>query len=114
MLRFHHFTVGWLWTREYGSPDNPEDYKTLLSYSPYHNVVSGVQYPAILVVTGESDDRVLPLHSYKFTAAMHEVNPKTVLRVYPDLGHKEGASYEQQIEEATDFLTFLLKELVGI
>jgi prolyl oligopeptidase PreP (S9A serine peptidase family) len=65
MLRFHKFTIGWNWIADYGSSDNPEEFKALLAYSPLHNIKSGVTYPATLITTADHDDRVVPAHSFK-------------------------------------------------
>ena len=70
MLRFHKFTEGRLWVDDYGSSDNPEEFKALLAYSPYHNIKPGTCYPATLVTTADTDDRVVPGHSFKFAAAL--------------------------------------------
>jgi prolyl oligopeptidase len=70
MLRFQKFTIGAAWVDEYGSSDDPAQFKTLRAYSPLHNIKSGVCYPATLVTTADYDDRVVPSHSYKFTATM--------------------------------------------
>ncbi|HYE30320.1 MAG TPA: prolyl oligopeptidase family serine peptidase, partial [Methylomirabilota bacterium] len=72
MLRFHKFTVGWGWTSDYGSPDNPEEFKALRAYSPLHNLKPGTSYPATMVTTADHDDRVVPAHSFKFAAALQE------------------------------------------
>ncbi len=69
MLRFHKFTIGWAWTSDYGSPENPEEFKALHAYSPLHTLKPGTKYPAMLVHTADHDDRVVPAHSFKFTAA---------------------------------------------
>ncbi|MDA7516018.1 prolyl oligopeptidase family serine peptidase, partial [Akkermansiaceae bacterium] len=69
MLRFHKFTIGWAWQAEYGKPEDPEDFKNLLTYSPYHNLKPN-NYPATMVITSDHDDRVVPSHSYKFAAAL--------------------------------------------
>lgn len=111
MLRFHLFTVGWGWVTEYGSPDDPAARETLLSYSPYHQVQNGLCYPATLITTGDHDNRVVPLHSYKFAAALQAVGAPTTLRVYPDAGHGWGKSTLQRLDEATDHLSFLFHEL---
>ena len=70
MLRFHQFTIGWGWTSDYGSPDDPDDFRTLFAYSPLHNCRPGCVYPPTLVTTGDHDDRVVPGHSFKFAAAL--------------------------------------------
>ena len=72
MLRFHKFTIGHFWKSEYGDPDNEEDFKNVLSYSPLHNIQKDPScgYPAVLVLAAQNDDRVVPLHSLKFTAQL--------------------------------------------
>lgn len=114
MLRFHLFTVGWAWIPEYGSPDDPEDFATLSKYSPYHCVQESKRYPSTLIITSDHDDRVVPLHSYKFAAALQEAqagpNP-IVLRVQYNTGHGAGKPRQQIIKEATEKLVFLSKEL---
>ena len=70
MLRFHKFTEGRTWVDDYGSSDDAEQFKALLAYSPYHNIRPGTCYPATLVTTADTDDRVVPGHSFKFTAAL--------------------------------------------
>ena len=70
MLRFHLFTIGWAWTSEYGTPDDPADFAALRAYSPLHNLVAGTTYPPTLVTTGDHDDRVVPAHSFKFAAEL--------------------------------------------
>jgi prolyl oligopeptidase PreP (S9A serine peptidase family) len=70
MLRFDQFGQGAGWVGDYGVPHNPEDFKSLRAYSPYHNVRPGTRYPAILVITGDHDARVMPAHSFKFAAAL--------------------------------------------
>src|SRR5438552_6159754 len=66
MLRFHKFTIGWAWTSDYGSPDNPEEFQILHAYSPLHNIKPGVKYPPTMITTADHDDRVFPAHSFKF------------------------------------------------
>ena len=70
MLRFHLFTVGAAWASDFGLPDDPDQFEDLLAYSPLHNLRAGTSYPATLVVTGDHDDRVVPLHSHKFMATL--------------------------------------------
>ena len=69
MLRYHKFTIGWGWAVEYGSSENEEQFDYIYKYSPLHNIREGVQYPATLVTTADHDDRVVPAHSFKFTAS---------------------------------------------
>ncbi len=70
MLRFHKFTIGWDWIDDYGSTDNPEEFKALYAYSPLHNLKPGVKYPATLITTADHDDRVVPAHCFKYAAAL--------------------------------------------
>ncbi len=114
MLRFHKFTIGWAWTSDYGSPDDPEDFRALLAYSPYHNVRPGTHYPATLVYTADHDDRVVPAHSYKFAAALQHAQggPAPVLiRIDTKAGHGAGKPTSKMIEEWTDLWAFLVKNL---
>ena len=116
MLRFHKFTIGWSWVSDYGSPDNPEDFKTLFAYSPYHNIRPGMTYPATLVTTGDHDDRVVPGHSYKFAAALEAAQSGAapiLIRVDVRSGHGVGKPVSKQIDEVVDVLAFLEKVLAG-
>ena len=116
MLRFHKFTIGWGWTSDYGSPDNPEEFKALYSYSPYHNLKPGTAYPPTLVTTADHDDRVVPAHSFKFAAALQRANGgphPTLIRIETRAGHGSGKPVSKKIEEAADMLGFLFKELRG-
>lgn len=109
MLRFHHFTVGWLWKTEYGDPDDPEQYRWLRRYSPLHNVRPG-SYPAVLLNTGDHDDRVVPAHSFKFAAALQAAQraaAPVLLRTDTDAGHGGGKPVAKAIAAAADSLAFL-------
>ncbi len=114
MLRFQKFTIGWAWCSDYGSSDNPEDFKSLYAYSPYHNLKPGGHYPATLVTTGDHDDRVVPAHSFKFAARLQADNASqnpTLIRIETKAGHGAGKPTSKQIEEQTDILAFLTKVL---
>lgn len=110
MLRFPRFTVGGLWTTEYGDPANQEQYRWLRRYSPLHNV-SARRYPPVLLTTGDHDDRVVPGHSFKFAAALQAAQTATapvLLLVHRDAGHSRcGKPAAAAIAEAADMLTFL-------
>jgi len=114
MLRFHKFTIGWAWTSDYGSSENPEEFKALHAYSPLHNLKPGVSYPPTLVTTADHDDRVVPAHSFKFAARLQEVHqgPNPVLiRIESKAGHGAGKPVSKQIEERADQLAFVAKQL---
>jgi len=114
MLRFHKFTIGWAWTTEYGSPDHPEDFKTLYAYSPLHNLKPGTSYPATLITTADHDDRVVPAHSFKFAATLQAAqasNAPTLIRIETKAGHGAGKPTTKIIEEVADKWTFLVKTL---
>jgi prolyl oligopeptidase len=110
MLRFHRFTIGWGWTSDYGSPDDPDQFRTLLAYSPLHNVRPGTDYPATLVTTGDHDDRVVPGHSFKFAAALQAAqagDAPILIRIDTDAGHGMGKPVSKLIDERADVLAFL-------
>jgi prolyl oligopeptidase len=110
MMRFRDFTVGKAWESEYGSVDNPEEFKAMLAYSPLQNVKAGVNYPSTLIMTGDHDDRVFPAHSFKFAAAMQHADPQgnpILLRVALRAGHGSGKPTSKQIEEITDIYAFI-------
>ncbi|GIW79112.1 MAG: prolyl endopeptidase [Gemmatales bacterium] len=114
MLRFHKFTAGRFWVDDYGSPDNPEEFKALYAYSPYHNLKKGTSYPATLITTADTDDRVVPGHSFKFAAALQYAHkgPKPVLiRIETRAGHGAGKPTAKVIEEIADQWAFLVKNL---
>ncbi|MFL6196165.1 MAG: prolyl oligopeptidase family serine peptidase [Thermoanaerobaculia bacterium] len=114
MLRFHKFTIGWGWTSDYGSPDDPEEFKVLYAYSPYHNLKPGTPYPATLITTADHDDRVVPAHSFKFAAALQRANGgpnPTLIRIETRAGHGGGKPVSKKIEETVDELSFLYNAL---
>ncbi len=114
MLRFHKFTVGWGWVSDYGTPDNPEEFKALYAYSPLHNIKTGTRYPATLITTSDHDDRVVPAHSFKFAAAIQaaQAGEKPVLiRIETRAGHGAGKPTTKIIEETADRFAFLVANL---
>jgi prolyl oligopeptidase len=111
MLRFHKFTIGWAWVSDYGSPDNPEEFRALYAYSPYHNIKKGTKYPAVLITTADHDDRVVPLHSFKYAAALQAAqqgDAPILIRIETRAGHGAGKPTSLLIEESTDKLAFLV------
>ena len=113
MLRFHQFTIGWAWASEYGSADDAAQFKTLLAYSPLHNLKPGY-YPATLVMTADHDDRVVPAHSFKFTAALQaaqQADAPILARIESNAGHGAGKSTAMQIAEWGDMFAFMLNAM---
>lgn len=114
MLRFHKFTIGWAWTSDYGSADDPEGFKAIYAYSPLHNLKPGTCYPPTFITTADHDDRVVPSHSFKFAATLQAAqgcpNP-TLIRIETRAGHGGGKPTSKQIEEAADILAFTEKNL---
>jgi prolyl oligopeptidase len=115
MLRFQKFTIGWAWKSDYGSSENPEEFKALHAYSPYHNLKPGTRYPATLVTTSDHDDRVVPAHSFKFAARLQECQakeaPPVLIRVESSAGHGAGTALTKMIEKTADEWAFLAKSL---
>ncbi|MEH2391484.1 MAG: prolyl oligopeptidase family serine peptidase [Nostoc sp.] len=114
MLRFHKFTIGWAWTSEYGSADNPEEFPALYAYSPLQNLKPDTAYPATLITTADHDDRVVPAHSFKFAAALQEAHvgdAPTLIRIETKAGHGAGKPTAKIIEEAADKWAFLVRAL---
>jgi prolyl oligopeptidase len=110
MLRYLKFTIGSAWVREYGSSDIEEQFNFLIKYSPIHNIRKGLNYPATLVTTADHDDRVVPLHSYKYIATLQEKykdsNP-VMIRVETKAGHGMGKPTDKMIEEWADIWAFM-------
>lgn len=114
MLRFHKFTAGRFWTDDYGNADNAEEFPALWRYSPYHNLKGGTQYPATLITTADTDDRVVPGHSFKFASqlqASQSGTAPTLIRIETRAGHGAGKPTAKIIEEASDQWAFLVKTL---
>jgi prolyl oligopeptidase len=114
MLRFQRFSAGRYWTDDYGSSDNPEEFKALYAYSPYHNLKKGVKYPPTLVTTADTDDRVVPGHSFKFTAMLqycHAGDAPVLARIETKAGHGAGKPTAKIIEELADAYAFLVKTM---
>jgi prolyl oligopeptidase len=114
MLRFHKFTIGWAWTSDYGSSDDPTEFKTIYAYSPLHNLKPGAKYPPTLIATSDHDDRVVPGHSFKFAATMQadQAGPAPVLiRIETKAGHGAGKSITQLIDETADTWAFVAHNL---
>jgi prolyl oligopeptidase len=114
MLRFQKFTAGRFWVDDYGSSDNTEEFKAQYAYSPYHNLKSGTAYPATLVTTADTDDRVVPGHSFKYAARLQEYhtgdNP-VLIRIETRAGHGAGKPTSKVIEEIADQWAFLVENL---
>ncbi len=114
MLRFRNFTIGWAWESDYGSVEDPEGFAVLKGYSPLHNVEPGVEYPAVLVLTADRDDRVFPAHSFKFVAEMQHTATSSrpiLIRTETRAGHGAGKPTGKIIEENADVFAFLSRVL---
>ncbi|PZO87999.1 MAG: S9 family peptidase, partial [Sphingomonas sanxanigenens] len=112
MLRFDRFTAGRYWVDDYGYPEKEEDFRNLYAYSPYHNIRGGQDYPAILVSTADTDDRVVPGHSFKYAAALQaaEIGPRPhLIRIETRAGHGAGKPTDKMIDEAADQWAFIGK-----
>ncbi len=114
MLRFHKFTIGAAWVSDYGSPDDPEDFRAIYKYSPLHNIREAAKYPATLIVTADHDDRVVPSHSFKYAAALQRAqrgDAPVLIRIGASAGHGSGKPTSMRIEEDADVLAFLANRL---
>ena len=112
MLRFDRFTAGRYWVDDYGYPSKEADFKNLIKYSPYHNIRDGVDYPAVLVTTADTDDRVVPGHSFKYTAALQHADAGDkphLIRIETRAGHGSGKPTDKIIDEAADKYAFAAK-----
>ena len=110
MLRFDQFTAGRYWVDDYGDPSKETDWRVLRAYSPYHNIRVGVAYPALLVTTADTDDRVVPGHSFKYAAALQAADPKGkphLIRIETRAGHGAGKPTDKVVAEGADVLAFL-------
>jgi prolyl oligopeptidase len=114
MLRYHRFLIARLWIPEYGSADDPEQYAWLRAYSPYHHVRSGIEYPAVLLATAESDTRVDPMHARKMAARLQAATSSShpvLLRLEARAGHGAGKPLSKVLDELTDTWSFVFSEL---
>lgn len=115
MLRFHKFTIGRYWISEYGNPEgSKKEFETIYAYSPYHNIKSGVMYPNTLILTADTDDRVVPAHARKFAARLQDEvkNPEDIfIRIEKNAGHGHGKPTSKIIDEIGDKFTFLLQRI---
>ena len=114
MLRFQKFTIGWAWVSDYGSSEDPQQFKALLAYSPLHNLRQGARYPPTLITTADHDDRVVPAHSYKFAAALQDAqagDAPVLIRIETQAGHGAGKPTSKVIEEVADQWGFLVHTL---
>ena len=115
MLRYHKFTAGRYWVDDYGSAEDPKMFPALLAYSPCHNLKPGTKYPPTLVTTADTDDRVIPAHSFKFAAALQNAqagDAPVLIRIETSAGHGAGTPVSKIIDETTDQLAFLVHELM--
>jgi len=114
MLRFQKFTIGWAWASDYGSSDNPDDFKALYAYSPLHNLKSGTKYPPTMIATADHDDRVVPGHSFKFAATMQADQAGTapvLIRIETKAGHGAGKPISKIIDQTADEWSFVAYNL---
>lgn len=114
MVRYHKFLVAKFWVPEYGSSEDPEQFKYLYAYSPYHRVTPGTKYPAVLFITGDADTRVDPLHARKMAARLQAAtgsDQPVLLHYDTKAGHSGGLPVSKQIDDLTDELSFLFWQL---
>ena len=114
MLRYQKFTIGWAWTSDYGDVAIKEEFMDNYKYSPLHNIKPGTKYPAVMVTTSDHDDRVVPAHSFKYTATLQEANAgdrPILIRIEVKAGHGAGKPTAKIIQEQADIYGFLVREL---
>jgi prolyl oligopeptidase len=113
MVRYHKFGSGKTWIEEYGSSDDPDDFKALHAYSPYHHVKKGTKYPSVLLLSADSDDRVDPMHARKFTAALQDASSggPVLLRIERNSGHGGADLVKAAVEKIADEYAFALSEI---
>jgi prolyl oligopeptidase len=114
MLRYHRLQLAKLWIAEYGSADDPEQFRWLYAYSPYHRVVDGVRYPAVLLTSALGDTRVDPMHARKMGARLQAATASglpILVRVDVDEGHGVGKPRSKQLDGVTDLWTFVCSQL---
>jgi len=115
MIRYPEFTIGRAWIPDYGDPTKPEEFNALIAYSPYHNLKPGTTYPTTMVTTADTDDRVVPGHSFKYAAALQhaqsEGGPPVLIRIDRKAGHGAGKPTSMRIDEVADTWAFLVDAL---
>ena len=114
MVRFPQFTIGHAWTKEYGDPSNADEFPAIWAYSPYHRLEGGTKYPATMVMTADTDDRVVPGHSFKYAAALqhaHAGDAPVLIRIEQSAGHGAGKPTSMKIDETADIFAFLEENL---
>jgi prolyl oligopeptidase len=114
MIRYHRFLVASFWVPEYGSSDDPDQFVYLYAYSPYHRIVDGVDYPSVLMISGDADTRVDPLHARKMVARLQAAtsSQRPILLQYDTkAGHSGGKPLARIIEDSTDEMQFLMWQL---
>jgi prolyl oligopeptidase len=116
MLRYHKFTIGWAWADEYGTSKDSVAFENLYEYSPLHNIEEDKPYPAVLALTADRDDRVVPAHSFKYIATLQEKyngpNP-TMIRIQTKAGHGAGKATSARIQEEADMWSFVFDNIEG-
>ena len=114
MLRYQYFTIGRAWSADYGLSEDSTMFSYLYKYSPLHNIKKGVEYPAVLVLTADHDDRVVPAHSFKYIATLQNTyigNHPVIIRIEKKAGHGAGKPIAKQIEETADVYSFAFKNI---